>query len=191
MKIEITKLIPNDNNPRFIKDANYKKLIESIKEDPEFLEAREIVVNKEYKILGGNQRYRAAKELGIKEIPVKIVDWPEEKQRKFVIKDNTNAGDWDWDILANEWETNELEDWGVNLPSFIETAGTIDHFRDVDDATALPTKDAYDNSSTNTLILIYSDEEYKTVIEQIRKLINKDNDSPSKVILELLKNAGV
>ncbi len=114
--LHISYLKPNPNNPRLIKDDKFKKLVDSIKEDPEFLEAREIIVNKDYIILGGNMRYKAAKEAGITEVPVKMVDWSEEKQRRFIIKDNVSGGEWDWDILANEWEAEELEAWGLDTP---------------------------------------------------------------------------
>jgi DNA modification methylase len=78
-------------------------------------------------ILGGNMRFRACKEAGIKEIPVIVTDLSEEKQREFLIKDNTSGGEWDWDMLANEWDTEELEAWGLDLPSFdIEDVGTAE-----------------------------------------------------------------
>ena len=117
MKMKIEDIKPNPDNPRTIKDDNFKKLVQSIKEFPEMLEAREIVLNKDHIILGGNMRYRAAKEAGIKELPVKIVDWSEEKQKEFIIKDNISGGEWDWDILANEWDTSFLDKWGLSLPS--------------------------------------------------------------------------
>ncbi len=104
----------NPNNPRLIKDDKFKKLVQSIKDFPEMLDAREIVVNKDHIILGGNMRFKAAKEAGLTEIPVKIVDWSEEKQREFIIKDNVSGGEWDWDLIANEWDTEELAAWGLD-----------------------------------------------------------------------------
>lgn len=112
--IPLVKIKPNPNNPRFIKDDNFNKLVQSLKDFPEMMEARPIVVNKEMIILGGNMRYKAAQEAGYKEIAVKVVDWAEEKQRQFIIKDNVSGGEWDWDILANEWDQEELEDWGLD-----------------------------------------------------------------------------
>ena len=124
-KISDIKL--NPNNPRLIKDDKFKKLVQSIKDFPEMLDIRPIVVNKDMIILGGNMRYRACKEAGIKEIPVIITDLSEDKQREFLIKDNTSGGEWDWDMLANEWDTDELEAWGLDLPSFnIEDVGTAE-----------------------------------------------------------------
>jgi len=119
MKIEINKLKLNSNNPRLIKDFRFKKLVNSIKEFPQMLEKRPIVVDEDYIILGGNMRYRAAKELGIKKIDVIVVkDWTEEQKKEFTIKDNVGFGDWDWDLLANDWQVEKLNSWGVNAPMF-------------------------------------------------------------------------
>lgn len=116
-RLKISEIKNNPENPRIIKDDKFKKLVESIKEFPEMMEAREIVVNKDYIILGGNMRYKAAKEAGLVDVPAKIVDWTEEQQRAFVIKDNVSGGEWDWDSLANEWEAEELESWGLDVPN--------------------------------------------------------------------------
>lgn len=113
MKVSDIKL--NPDNPRTIKDENFKKLVQSIKDFPEMLDARPLVLNKDNVILGGNMRFKASKEAGLKEVPVKIVDWSEEKQREFIIKDNISGGDWDWDLLANEWDVEDLEDWGLTV----------------------------------------------------------------------------
>lgn len=111
-KIKDIKL--NENNPRIIRDNNFKRLVKSIKDFPEMLEIRPIVVNKEMTILGGNMRYKACVEAGIKEIPIIIADnLSKEQEREFLIKDNVSGGEWDWDILANEWNTEQLEEWGL------------------------------------------------------------------------------
>lgn len=124
-KISDIKL--NPNNPRLIKDDKFKKLVQSIKDFPEMLDIRPIVVNKDMIILGGNMRYRACKEAGIKEIPVIVTDLSEDKQREFLIKDNTSGGEWDWDMIANEWDADELEAWGLDLPVFdIKDEGTAE-----------------------------------------------------------------
>jgi len=115
-KISEVKL--NPNNPRIIKDDKFKKLVQSIKDFPEMLNIRPIVVNTDMVILGGNMRYKACKEAGLKEVPVIITDLSEEKQREFLIKDNTSGGEWDWEVLANEWDVEQLEDWGLDLPDF-------------------------------------------------------------------------
>jgi len=113
-KISEVKL--NPNNPRLIKDDKFKKLVQSIKDFPEMLNIRPIVVNQDMIILGGNMRYKACKEAGLKEIPIIITDLSEDKQREFLIKDNTSGGEWDWEVLANEWDSEQLEDWGLDLP---------------------------------------------------------------------------
>ena len=118
MLFDINKINPNPSNPRVIKDDKFKKLVESLKSFPEMATVRPIVVNKEMIVLGGNMRLKAMKEAGWKECPVQIVDWPEEKQREFIIKDNVGFGEWDWEIIANEWDTEQLTDWGLDIPDF-------------------------------------------------------------------------
>lgn len=116
MKLEISKLKPNKDNPRIIKDSKFKKLVQSIKDFPEMLELRPIVVDEDMTILGGNMRYRASIEAGLKEVYVKIAKGLSENQKKeFIVKDNVGFGEWDWDILANEWDSLKLEDWGLEL----------------------------------------------------------------------------
>jgi hypothetical protein len=116
--VKINEIKVNPNNPRLIKDDKFKKLVKSIKEFPEMLEIRPIVVNKEMIILGGNMRYKACKEAGLKEVPIIVADLTDEKQKEFLIKDNTNGGEWDYEILANEWNSKELETWGLDVASF-------------------------------------------------------------------------
>lgn len=112
----------NPNNPRVIKDAKFKRLVNSIREFPEMLEKRPVIVNKDLMILGGNMRFKACLEAGLKEIPIIIADWSEEKQREFIIKDNDPAGEWDWETLANEWNVEELAGWGLDVPRFVTEA---------------------------------------------------------------------
>ncbi len=116
-RLHYSEIKTNPDNPRIITDDKFKKLVKSIKEFPEMLEKRPLVLNKDKVILGGNMRYKACIEAGIEEIPVIIADdWDEEKQKEFVIKDNVSGGEWDWDALANEWDGELLTDWGVDLP---------------------------------------------------------------------------
>ena len=116
-KVKIGKIKNNPNNPRLIKDDKFKKLVKSIKEFPEMLEIRPIVVDKDNIVLGGNMRLRACQEAGLKEVHILQADkLTEKQQREFIIKDNVGFGEWDWDDLANEWDAEELEDWGLDLP---------------------------------------------------------------------------
>jgi hypothetical protein len=120
-KIEIVKINEiksNPNNPRIIKDDKFKKLVESIKSFPEMANVRPIVVNTDMIVLGGNMRLKAMKEAGWKEAPIQIVDWDEQKQKEFIVKDNVGFGEWDWDNLANSWDEQELNDWGLNIPNW-------------------------------------------------------------------------
>ena len=118
-KIKISKIKRNPNNPRLIKDNKFHKLVKSIKEFPEMLDIRPIVVNEEMIVLGGNMRLKACQEAGLKEIPViKASQLTEEQQREFIVKDNVGFGEWDWDIIANEWNTDELLEWGLDVPKF-------------------------------------------------------------------------
>ena len=115
--VKISEIKPNPNNPRLIKDDKFAKLVKSVKDFPEMLTIRPIVVNSDMIILGGNMRFRACKEAGLKEIPVIIAEGlTEQQQKEFLIKDNVSGGEWDWDMLANEWNAEELDAWGVDIP---------------------------------------------------------------------------
>ncbi len=116
--VKINEVKSNPNNPRIIKDDKFKKLVASIKELPQMLELRPIVVNEDMVVLGGNMRLKACKEAGLKEIPIiKASELNEEQQRAFIIKDNVGFGEWDWDALANEWDAEQLEEWGLDVPN--------------------------------------------------------------------------
>jgi hypothetical protein len=115
--LKINEIKLNPNNPRIIKDDKFTKLVQSIKDFPEMLDIRPIVVNQDMIILGGNMRYKACKEAGLKEIPVIVTDLTEEQQKEFLIKDNVSGGEWDWDLL-NEWDVDMLEEWGLDVPTF-------------------------------------------------------------------------
>jgi site-specific DNA-methyltransferase (adenine-specific) len=118
-KFKISEIKLNPNNPRLIKDDKFEKLVKSIKQFPEMLDIRPIVVNSDMVILGGNMRFKACKEAGLKEIPVIVADnLTEEQQREFLIKDNTSGGEWDFEMLANEWDVEQLEEWGLDIPAF-------------------------------------------------------------------------
>jgi len=119
VKKKIAQIKVNPNNPRLIKDDKFAKLVQSIKDFPEMLDIRPIVVNSDMVILGGNMRFKACKEAGLKEIPVIIADnLSEAQQREFLIKDNVSGGEWDWTLLAQEWDTEQLNDWGLDAPDF-------------------------------------------------------------------------
>ena len=120
--IKLSKIKPNPNNPRLIKDDKFKKLCENIKSLPKMMAMRPIVVDKSFTIMGGNMRLKALQELGYKEIPdewlKKASDYTEEELKQFIVLDNVSFGEWDWDMLANEWDEDALETWGVDIPNF-------------------------------------------------------------------------
>jgi DNA modification methylase len=122
MRAEIVKISDvkvNPNNPRLIKDDKFAKLVQSIKDLPQMLAIRPIVVNTDMVVLGGNMRLKACKEAGLKEVPIIIADnLTQEQQREFLIKDNVSGGEWDWQMLANDWDTEQLNDWGLDIPNF-------------------------------------------------------------------------
>lgn len=137
MKVEfkpLSSIKSNPSNPRVIKDDKFKKLVASIKDLPQMLELRPIVCNSDGVVLGGNMRLKACKEAGLKEVPVIYAhNLSEEQQREFIIKDNVGFGEWDWEMIANEWDTEELENWGLDIPDF-----AVKHLDAEDDEFEIP-----------------------------------------------------
>ena len=123
MKVAISKIKPNPKNPRTIKDERFEKLKKSIEDFPDMLNKRPLVcftdTDGKYVVLGGNMRLKAAKDLGLKELPIILADeWTEEQKAEFLIKDNVGFGEWEWDQLAADWDNQKLEEWGLDLPKF-------------------------------------------------------------------------
>ena len=115
-QVKISKVKGNPNNPRIIKNDKFKKLVKSIQEFPEMLKLRPIVVDEKFMVLGGNMRLKASKDAGLKEVWIEVAEGLTEEQKKeFIVKDNVGFGEWDWDVLANEWDNIKLEDWGLEL----------------------------------------------------------------------------
>ncbi len=115
-EVKINSVKANKDNPRIIKDDKFRKLVKSIEEFPEMLKLRPIVVNNDMVVLGGNMRLKACKEAGLKNVHIiKAEDLTEEQQKQFIVKDNVGFGQWDWDMLANEWQPEELSDWGLDV----------------------------------------------------------------------------
>jgi hypothetical protein len=120
--VKLSEVKANPNNPRVIRDEKFAKLKQSIIDFPEMLEKRPLVCYTEgekYIVLGGNMRLKALSDIGAKEIPIILADeWSEEQRAQFLIKDNVGFGEWDWNTLANEWDAEQLEAWGLDLPGF-------------------------------------------------------------------------
>ena len=171
--VKITQVRPNENNPRFIKDYKFKKLVTSIKEFPEMLKLRPIVVNSDMVVLGGNMRLKACKEAGLKEVWIlKAEELIEAQQREFIVKDNVGFGDWDWDLLANEWNNTQLGEWGLDVwqPEEDVDYSILDEL-DVDDSVA----DMSNNVKKAIQIefdVEHYDEAYQLINESRKKGIN-------------------
>lgn len=129
--MDISLIRPNPNNPRIIKKDKFDKLVKSIKQFPEMLEARPLILNKDNIVLGGNMRLKALQKAGITDVPVIHVDWDADKESEFIIKDNLSYGEWDYDIIANEWDVIKLDDWGFDLP--VDLENELDELEDGED----------------------------------------------------------
>jgi DNA modification methylase len=120
--LKLSAIKPNPDNPRLIKDEKFKKLVQSINDFPKMMELRPIIIDDDNIILGGNMRYRALQELKMKDIPdewvKKASDLTDEEKKQFIIKDNVGFGEWNYDQLANEWNAEDLDRWGLDIPSF-------------------------------------------------------------------------
>ena len=135
-KVNIAEIKPNEENPRFITDAKFKKLVKSIKEFPEMLETRPLVVDENMIVLGGNMRLKALKSAGVFEVPIKqVIGWTKKQKDEFIIKDNLGYGEWDWDIIANDWDINLLTDWGLDVPEIptLELEAEEDDYEEPED----------------------------------------------------------
>jgi ParB-like chromosome segregation protein Spo0J len=169
-QLKITEIKVNPNNPRLIKDDKFKKLVKSIQEFPEMLNIRPIVVNTDMVILGGNMRYKACIEAGLKTVPVLVVDIPEDKQKEFLIKDNVSGGEWDWDMLANEWNTEELKEWGLDV---WQTPVDVD-YSILDDDDVSDELDGMLKGVKKAIQIEFENEHYEEALELVKFWRNKE-----------------
>ena len=118
-QVPISKVKANKGNPRFIRDEKFAKLVKSLREFPDMAKLRPIIVNAEMVVLGGNMRLKAMQELKWETVPVIVAEnLTREQQAEFVIKDNVGFGEWNWEMLANQWDADLLTDWGLDIPHF-------------------------------------------------------------------------
>jgi len=128
-QVKISQVKGNPNNPRIIKNDKFKKLVKSIQEFPEMLKLRPIVVDENMIVLGGNMRLKASKDAGLKEVWVEIAEGLTDEQKKeFIVKDNVGFGEWEWDMLANEWDSVQLAEWGLDVWQNENDIETTDEF---------------------------------------------------------------
>ncbi len=172
MKVEIKQLKlseikANKENPRILKDEKYRQLKKSIQDFPEMLELREIVVDENYVILGGNMRYKVLKDLKFETVNAKIVTGLSDEQKKeFIVKDNVNVGDWDFELLSS-WDSDSLKDWGLDLEFDTYENSEID---------------VYSYPDKIKMIFEFTQEEYS----KINGALSKINANKELALLELL-----
>ena len=183
--LKISAVKPNTDNPRVIRDNKFQKLVASIKEFPEMLKLRPIVVNKDMIILGGNMRYKASIEAGLKEVWVlKAADLTKEQENEFIVKDNVGFGEWDWDILANIWDTKKLKDWGLDVwqPEEEIDYSVLDEVNLDDEIKSL-----YDQTK-KSVILEYPTEQYEKDIRPYIDRLKTIGVDMSELFLNALHN---
>jgi len=176
IKVPISKVKNNRNNPRTVKTEEYEILVKSIKEFPQMLEKRPLVVitgkDGNYIVIGGNQRLRACKEARLKEVPIIIADdWTEEQREMFKIKDNISTGKWDYDRLKADYDLDKLEDWGLEIK---------DRFEAIEEDYK---KKSNQFQETQTLRFTYPDLEYLRVKEKLMTF----SDNPELALLKVLE----
>ena len=174
MKVDIKKIKPNENNPRVIKDEKFNKLVNSIREFPQMLELRPIVVDSNMVVLGGNMRLKACIAAGLTEVFVLVADkLTEEQKAEFIIKDNVGFGEWDWDILANQWDNEALLDWGLDV-------WVPENDIDLDDFFSKETTE--DKEKPDVIVLKYTQEEHDIVKDALLEIAS----TPEQAVWRLL-----
>ena len=182
--VPISAVKANASNPRLIKDIKFKKLMQSISDLPSMLALRPIVVNKDMTVLGGNMRYAACVELGYTDVPIIIADdLTDEEQQQFVIKDNVSFGEFDFEILANEYNSVDLAEWGVDV---WQNEDDLQSFEDIE-------LNIDDNSNdTKRLSIEFTADEYDNIIQRLNLLSDKYDCSDYRALLyTLLDNENV
>lgn len=200
-KVKTSDLKLSDNNPRFIRDDKFKKLVASIKEFPEMLEKRPLIVDENNVILGGNMRYRACLELKIKEVPVIVASgWTQEQKDQFQIKDNITFGEWDFEVLANVYEVKDLIDWGMDSYSF-GTAGMNLHVSEMLDdeeeeeegsseSTALPIDKESPKITDDGFArfeIIIPESEKRFIVDLIAQVAEKNKSTTGSAFVQIFK----
>lgn len=185
--LPLSQIKPNPDNPRVIRDEKYRQLVKSLKEFPEMLWKRPIVVDEDHVALGGNMRLKALEELKFKEVPVIVAEgWTEEQRKQFVVKDNVSYGEWDWDMLSNTWDAVQLNDWGLHVwvPE-VDADYTVldsDEFSGIDERV---TKIA--ESTERGILINFPNDLYDEAYELVKKA-NKRKYDVGMALLTLLRD---
>ena len=173
-QVNINEVLTNPNNPRTIKDDKFKKLVKSIKEFPQMLEKRAIVVDEAMMVLGGNMRLKACKDAGVKMVWVDVAEgWTEQQKKEFIVKDNVGFGEWDWDAIANEWEDEPLNDWGLDV--WKSDTDLEDFFEQSNEQENI-------NAELQSIVLNYTQDDYDLIIE----LFKNHSGSKEEIVFSFL-----
>lgn len=188
-KVSIKEVRLSPTNPRIIKDDKFHKLVRSIQEFPEMLEIRPIVVDEEGFVLGGNMRFKACKEAGLKEVYIiRANDLTEEQRKEFVIKDNASFGDWDWEVLQSEWDLDLVGDWGVDvfeIPTELDYSLLDDE--DDDDGEASSKLQEKTDNIKRALCIPFDKASYDDAAKILKELIKDESINIGAHLLETLK----
>jgi len=187
-QVSIRKVLENPDNPRFIKDYKFKKLVNSLKEFPEMLGKRPIVVDEDYMVLGGNMRLKACREAGLDKVWVDVaVGWTDEQKKEFIVKDNLSYGEWDWEVLANEYDVLKLDQYGLDLNPTI--------FQQEEDTETI--KGATDEKFNDYTIYFRNEEELEIWYAFLKRIKNKFSEQENvservlKYIAEVYEDNGM
>tara|TARA_R100001510_G_C7655800_1_gene215197 strand:- start:4197 stop:4763 length:567 start_codon:yes stop_codon:yes gene_type:complete len=179
--MKINQLQLNENNPRLIKSEKFKKLVQSIKDFPEMLELRPIVIDEDNVILGGNMRYRACVEAGLKEVPVKIAKGlTEEQKQEFIVKDNVGFGEWDWAMLGNEWDNVKIKEWGLDV---WQPEEDISNNKDYSINSIDEKLERFLDAKIKNITIPFETQEFTNVVEKLEKLLDRYNCEDYRALL--------
>tara|TARA_R110002074_G_scaffold2218_1_gene13137 strand:+ start:273 stop:863 length:591 start_codon:yes stop_codon:yes gene_type:complete len=189
-KVSISSITENAANPRTINKHKFQKLVNSVKEFPEMLSLRPIIVNKDNVILGGNMRYKACKELGLKEVYIiQAADLDDKQAQEFIVKDNVGFGEWDWDILANAFDNVELKEWGLDV---WQPEEEVSNNTDYSLNTAEEKLNRFLDAKIKNITIPFENEEFGDVVDRLEKLLLKYNcEDYRTLIYKILENEKV
>lgn len=181
-KMRIDFLKSNEKNPRIIQDDKLRKLVKSIREFPQMLEIRPIVIDENNVVIGGNQRWKAAQMCGMTEVPVmKVENMTDEEKKQFIIKDNVNHGEWDWDVLVSDFNLDQLRDWGQDIPDFNFNAEP-----EIDMNIMGEKLDRYVNAQIKRITLFYLTEQYKQVLMDLDEIAEEKGYEDNSEVVDFL-----
>lgn len=176
--VKVGSIKENPDNPRIIKDEAFQKLVKSIKNFPQMLTVRPVVINSDKMILGGNRRFQAAIEAGRKEVPtITVEEWTDEQEAEFIIKDNVSSGEWNHEMLSEQWDAELLDAWG--LENFKPDDVNLDDFFEEDEEGNIPAT----REGKHLIVFDFDDEKQ---YEKVKSELNKKKDSKEVTLCKLL-----